>query len=208
MKFKFDWHWSKLSTLWLIMILSVPFAQQLHIPPDFVSKVEEGQTLFLLFCFLFTFFSTICSGLSGKKKAFWLWASLWWLLLLGRDQNWGRQTFPGYEHAVYHTIAAILILGLVLMLVWPRLREGIVYYYQQPFPVWNFLLAAAGFLLADAIERGRWVSQFILFNSAYDDLLEELYECPFMLALFTVSAVMQWRTILQMKKSLKQVEAH
>lgn len=202
----FDWRWSKSSTVWLLMILAVPFVQQLHINPDWVSYVENTQTIFLLFCFLFTLLSTLCSGLKGKEKAFWLWASLWWLVLLGRDQNWGRQTFSGYSHAMYHGIAAVLILGLILMLLWPRLRAGIQYYYHQPFPVWNFLLAAAGFLLADAIERGRWIAQFILLNPVYDDMLEELYECPFMLALFTVSAVLQWRTIMQMKKSLKQVK--
>jgi hypothetical protein len=206
MRIKLDWHWSKFSTVWLIMLLCVPFVQKLQINLAWVSFVEQGQTVFLLFCFLFTLLSTLCSGLSGKERAFWLWASLWWLVLLGRDQNWGRQTFSGYPHAVYHGIAAVLILGLILMLLWSRLRAGIEYYYHQPFPAWNFLLATAGFLLADAIERGRWISHFILYNPAYDDMLEELYECPFMLALFTVSVVLQWRTIVQMKRSLKQTE--
>jgi hypothetical protein len=196
MKINLDWHWSKFSTVWLLMILFVPLVQRLHINPDWVLFIEQGQTFFLLFCFVFTLISTLYSRLTGEERAFWLWASLWWLVLLGRDQNWGRQTFSGYSHAFYHGIAAVLILGLILMLLWPRLRAGIKYYYHKPFPAWNFLLAATGFLLADAVERGRWIAQFILYNPIYDDMLEELYECPFILALFTISAALQWRTII------------
>lgn len=202
MKMNLDWHWSKSSTVWLLMILFVPLVQRLHINPDWMIFIERGQTFFLLFCFVFTLLSTLYSRLTGEERAFWLWASLWWLVLLGRDQNWGRQTYSGYSYVFYHGIAAVLILGLVLMLLWPRLRAGIKYYYHQPFPVWDFLLAATGFLLADAVERGRWIAQFILYNPIYDDILEELYECPFILALFTISAALQWRTIIGSDKKI------
>lgn len=67
MNMNFDWHWSKSSTVLLLMILAVPFAQQLHINPDWVTYVENTQTLFLLFCFGFTLFSTFCGGLDRKS---------------------------------------------------------------------------------------------------------------------------------------------
>lgn len=200
MKLNLNWRWSVRSTVFLFMILAVPLAQLLHIDPKWESVVERIQTWFLLFCFLFTLVMTLCSGLKGKQRAFWLWASLWWLVLLGRDQNWGRQTWPGFPLSMYHTIAAMLILSLVLMLMWPRLRQGIYYYYSHSFPAWDFILATAAFLLADAVERGRWIAQFVLYNPIYDDLLEELYECPFMLALFSISLCLQWRAIKELRQ--------
>jgi hypothetical protein len=200
MKLNLDWRWSIRCTLFLLMIVIVPFSQMLHVDPKWETVLEKGQTFFLFGCFLFTLILTFVYKLIGKLRAFWLWAVLWWLVLLGRDQNWGRQMWPGYPVAIYHSIAAVLIMGLVLMLLWPQLREGIHYYYRRPFPIWDFTLASVAFLLADAVERGRWIAQFILFNPIYDDLLEELYECPFMLALFSVSFCLQWRTIKELKQ--------
>lgn len=199
MKLNFDWRWSVRCTVFLLMILIIPCAQFLNPDPNIEKLVEQGQTIFLFFCFLLTLILTYTYQLKGEVRAFWLWAALWWLVLLGRDQNWGRQMWPGFSIAVYHSIAAVLILGLVLMLLWPKLRQGIHYYRLRSFPIWDFILATVAFLLADAVERGRWIAQFILYNPIYDDLLEELYECPFMLALFSVSLYMQWRTIRELK---------
>ncbi|MCX8745018.1 hypothetical protein J3U68_06275 [Snodgrassella sp. B3882] len=200
MKLNLEWRWSVRSSLFLLIIIVVPFVQALHIDTKWEKIVEQAQTIFLFGSFVFTLVLTLKYPFNAKQRAFWLWAALWWLVLLGRDQNWGRQMWPGYSIAVYHSIAAVLILGLVLMLSWPQLRQGIGYYSRRPFPVWDFILATVAFLLADAVERGRWIAQFILYYPQYDDLLEELYECPFMLALFSVSCYMQWQTIKELKQ--------
>lgn len=199
MNMQLDWQLRKHSVIWIVLILAIPLVQPLKISPDLVEWIEYGQTLFLLCCFMVTLSLTLMTDLKGKYLAFWLWASLWWLVLLGRDQNWGRQLVGGYSPVVYHVIAAILILGLIGMLFWPCLRAGIRYYVSQPFPVWDFLLAGVAFLLADAVERERWIARFVLLNPLYDDLLEELYEVPFMLALFSVSLYLQLYTVIKVR---------
>ncbi|MDF7676499.1 hypothetical protein PT286_07090 [Neisseriaceae bacterium ESL0693] len=196
-----DWHWYKHSFVWLAMILAIPLTQPLHIDPGMVEWVEYGQTVFLLCCFIFTLVCALATDLKGSKRAFWLWAALWWLVLLGRDQNWGRQLIPDYPRVLYHIIGGVLIGGLIVMLFWPQVRQGIKSCFKQPFPVWDFVLAAAGFLLADAVERQRWFAQFVLYNPLYDDLLEELYEVPFMLALFSVSLCLQLRDVAQARET-------
>lgn len=203
MKLNLNWQWDKYSLLLLIMILVVPLIQSLQINPAWINYVEDSQTLFLLFCFLFTLICTLTSKMQGSKYVFWLWASLWWLVLLGRDQNWGRQTIPGFPLVIYHTIGWVLISSLIVMLFCSRLRTGIKECFQQPFPVWNFILATISFLLADAVERGRWIAHFVLYQANYDELVEELYEVPFMLALFSVSVILQLRDIKQARNKNK-----
>ena len=107
MKFNFDWRWSLRCTVFLLMILIIPCAQFLNPDPNIEKIIEQGQTIFLFFCFLLTLILTFTFRLKGEIRAFWLWAALWWLVLLGRDQNWGRQMWPGFSIALYHTIAAV-----------------------------------------------------------------------------------------------------
>ncbi|VDZ79353.1 nitric oxide reductase [Salmonella bongori] len=61
-----------------------------------------------------------------------------------------------------------------------RLREA-------PLPLWLFAVTACSYLISDTVEHHRLLSPIFLHNAHYTDLIEELYEVPFMIGLFMVT---------------------
>lgn len=51
-------------------------------------------------------------------------------------------------------------------------------------PFWYLLIAILSLFLADSIEHHRFIDTLLLSNHANQDIVEELYENPFILALF------------------------
>lgn len=58
------------------------------------------------------------------EKQFWLWAAVWWLVLLGRSTSWGRDYFPEHPKLLFRVISVVLIAMIILpVLISKRLRR-------------------------------------------------------------------------------------
>lgn len=174
------------------MLLLTPAAAGLQIPllgGKLVHAIEEGQALFLFFGALFTGLWIIKHHPKNEQRQFWLWATLWWLTLLGRSTSWGRDYFRLEPHWLMRGISVILIASLLLFLFSPVLRRAIHYRWNTfSLPLWPMVIAIAGFIGSDAVEHHRLIAHFILTDPHYQDLTEELFENPLLLSLFQITA--------------------
>ena len=193
----------------LLFILSVlfPFFPEIPLPVSearLVNWIENGQALWLLFGALFTLFWIKPWTLTPGKKAFWLWSVAWWVVLLGRSTSWGRVYFPDEPRVIFRIISVVLIAALVLpVIVSATLRKEIALLFrQETFPLWTVLLVVITFLLSDAVEHHRLLGSLVLHDAHDQDLLEELYEIPFMLGLFIIAfSMMQRDKVIDMRLS-------
>ncbi len=108
---------------------------------------------------------------------------------VGRSTSWGRDYFPDEPRMLFRTISVLLIAALVLpVLFFAGLRKEIVRRLRDvPLPLWLFTVTACSYLISDTVEHHRWLSPIFLHNARYTDLIEELYEVPFMIGLFMVT---------------------
>lgn len=83
----------------------------------------------------------------------------------------------------------LLIAALVLPVLFSAgLRKEIVRRLRNvPLPLWLFAVTACSYLISDTVEHHRLLSPIFLHNARYTDLIEELYEVPFMIGLFMVT---------------------
>lgn len=160
-----------------------------------VNWIENGQALWLLFGALFTLIWIKPWALTPGQKAFWLWSVAWWVVLLGRSTSWGRVYFPDEPRVIFRAISVLLIAALVLpVLLSGVLRKEIAQRFRhETFPLWNVLLVVITFIFSDAVEHHRFIASLVLFDADDQDLLEELYEIPFMLGLFIIAFSMMQR---------------
>ncbi|AYA68183.1 hypothetical protein CDG62_07460 [Acinetobacter sp. WCHA55] len=181
---------------WSVLILAVlclifPFLADLEFPlfgGAVVRSVENLQALLLLIFAVFSYFYMQPMRLSEAKKYFWIWAVLWWLLLLGRSTSWGRDYFPDVPKVYFRGISVVLIGSVVFMLLIKPLRYEIsVKMKSVTIPAWAMLLAVLGLIISDGIEHSRTYGEVFLHQIAYKDLMEELYEFPLILGLFMVA---------------------
>ncbi len=184
----------------LLFILSVlfPFFPEIPLPVSearLVNWIENGQALWLLFGALFTLFWIKPWTLTPGQKAFWLWSVAWWVVLLGRSTSWGRVYFPDEPRVIFRIISVVLIAALVLpVIVSATLRKEIALRFRhETFPLWTVGLVVITFLLSDAVEHHRLLGSLVLHDAHDQDLLEELYEIPFMLGLFIIAFGMMQR---------------
>ncbi|WP_278807891.1 hypothetical protein [Obesumbacterium proteus] len=153
-----------------------------------VQVIEDVQSVWLLFGAIFTWFYMKPLTLAPRQKAFWCWATVWWVVLFGRGISWGRDFFPETPKIYFRIISVILIGTLLLMLLLPALRKEIAERVKhQSIPLWTVLLMVVCFLISDTIEHHRLLAPIFIRDSHYQDLLEELYELPFMLCLFDIA---------------------
>lgn len=149
-----------------------------------VHYIETFQAVWLLFCSIFTLIYMRPTLLNRPQMLFWLWAALWWFLLFGRSISWGRDYFPYEPHWFFRTLSVVWIAPVFLMLFLQDLRAEIKNKLSSlSFPIAYFALALLCFLISDTIEHKRIMAVFFLNDPAYQDVIEELYEVPFMLAL-------------------------
>lgn len=110
-------------------------------------------------------------------------------MLLGRSTSWGRDYFPDEPRILFRGISVILIAALVLpVCLSASLRREIARRLrEEPLPVWLFALTACSFLISDTVEHHRLLAPLFLHDVNYTDLIEELYELPFMAGLFFIT---------------------
>ncbi|ROP63104.1 hypothetical protein EDF81_1626 [Enterobacter sp. BIGb0383] len=149
-----------------------------------VQYIETFQAVWLLFCSVFTLVYMRPSLLSRPQLLFWVWAALWWFLLFGRSISWGRDYFPDEPRWIFRLLSILWISPVFIMLFFRDLRDEIKSKLSGvAFPITYFSLALVCFLISDTIEHKRVMAIFFLNDPAYQDLVEELYEVPFMFAL-------------------------
>lgn len=106
----------------------IPFTADWQLPllnGVVVRWIENGQALWLLFGALFTAWYIRPLSRPEGAKQFWLWAVVWWVVLLGRSTSWGRDYFPNEPRMLFRTISVILIAALVLPVLFSAgLRKG------------------------------------------------------------------------------------
>ncbi|XTZ39934.1 hypothetical protein ACQYRI_08145 [Salmonella enterica] len=179
------------STLFLaVFSCLIPFCVNLPLyHRELVKGIEAGQALWLLFGALFTCLYVRRTLLPENAKVFWLWSVLWWLVLFGRSISWGRDYFPQGSELLFRLISVVLIGALVLSIVFSSVlrKELILRLRNETLPLWTFALVVVTFLIADGVEHHRFIAPLFLHDAMYQDLIEELYEIPFMLGLFAVS---------------------
>lgn len=184
----------------LLFILSAlfPFFPEIPLPVNearLVNWIENGQALWLLFGALFTLFWIKPWTMLSGQKAFWLWSVAWWAVLLGRSTSWGRVYFPDEPRLIFRTISVVLIAALVLPLLFSRVlrKEIALRFRHETLPLWTVLLVVISFMFSDAVEHHRLIASLVLYDAHDQDLLEELYEIPFMLGLFIIAFGMMQR---------------
>jgi len=184
----------------LLFILSILFPLFPDIPlpvseARMVNWIENGQALWLLFGALFTFFWVKPWTLTPGQKAFWLWSVAWWVVLLGRSTSWGRVYLPDEPRLIFRAISVVLIAALVLPVLFSGIlrKEIALRFRHEMFPLWTVLLVVITFMFSDAVEHHRLIASLVLYDARDQDLLEELYEIPFMLGLFIIAFGMMQR---------------
>ncbi|MFU8927715.1 hypothetical protein [Acinetobacter puyangensis] len=185
---KFDFSFNLISfKLIVLLTLIVLFAHCYDgiLTNSIVRIVEDGQAIFLFAAAIFTWCYVKQNALSASKRSFRIWAMIWWMVLFGRSISWGRDYFPLIPHPYFRMVSIVMIAPLVLMLLSRTLRQEIIHKLKYIlFPFWYLLIALLSVCFADSIEHHRFIDHFLLHNVFYQDLVEELYEIPFMLALF------------------------
>lgn len=170
----------------------IPFTTNLNLPllnGGVVRWIENGQALWLLFGAVFTFCYIRPFSRPDGEKQFWLWAALWWLVLLGRSTSWGRDYFPDQPRLLFRGISVVLIAMIILpVVISANLRREIVNRLRnESLPLWLLAITSCAFLISDTVEHHRLLAPVFLHNAQYGDLIEELYELPFMVGLFLIS---------------------
>lgn len=177
------------SLYWVLAIPVLLLAVRFIYPSLFddfpVEPVETSQALWLLFCGVFTLAAMLPLNFNKSKKTFWLWSAYWWFVLLGRSISWGRDYFPEVPHLYFRILSIFWIAPLVLLLFSGYLRSEIKNKAKNtPVPMAIFSVALCCFLISDTVEHHRMLSFIFLARPEHQDIVEELYEIPFMLALF------------------------
>ncbi|WP_213134973.1 hypothetical protein [Citrobacter sp. FP75] len=175
-----------------LVIVAIPFTANWNLPllnGTVVRWIENGQALWLLFGAVFTFCYIRPLSRPEGEKQFWLWAAMWWLVLLGRSTSWGRDYFPEQPKILFRSISVVLIAMIILpVLLSKRLRQDIARRLRnEPLPLWLLAITACAFLISDTVEHHRLLASLFLHNAHYGDLIEELYELPFMAGLFLIN---------------------
>lgn len=175
-----------------LIIVAIPFTANWNLPllnGTVVRWIENGQALWLLFGALFTLSYIRPLSRPEGEKQFWLWAVVWWLVLLGRSTSWGRDYFPEHPKLLFRVISVVLIAMIILpVLISKRLRQDIARRLRnEPLPLWLLAITTCAFLISDTVEHHRLLAPVFLHNAQYGDLIEELYELPFMVGLFLMN---------------------
>ncbi|MBG6245910.1 hypothetical protein CS369_16135 [Candidatus Symbiopectobacterium sp. 'North America'] len=157
-----------------------------------VMVIETFQSLWLLFCALFTWCYIRPLRRETAAKSFWLWSISWWILLFGRGISWGRNYFPD-EPKLYFRIISIVLIGVTACaLLLPVIRREVIRRFrQESLPMWDILLLVLYFVIVDTIEHHRLFAFLFVYDTARTDLLEELFELPFMFSLFAIAFLLQ-----------------
>lgn len=175
-----------------LVLVAIPFTANWHLPllnGAVVTWIENGQALWLLFGAVFTFCYIRPLSRPAGEKQFWLWAAVWWLVLLGRSTSWGRDYFPEHPKLLFRAISVVLIAMIILpVLLSKHLRLDIARRLRnEPLPLWLLAITVCAFLISDTVEHHRLLAPVFLHNASYGDLIEELYELPFMVGLFLMN---------------------
>ncbi|CAB5527441.1 Uncharacterised protein [Citrobacter werkmanii] len=175
-----------------LVLVAIPFTANWHLPllnGAVVTWIENGQALWLLFGAVFTVCYIRPLSRPAGEKQFWLWAAVWWLVLLGRSTSWGRDYFPEHPKLLFRAISVVLIAMIILpVLLSKHLRQDIARRLcNEPLPLWLLAITVCAFLISDTVEHHRLLAPVFLHNASYGDLIEELYELPFMVGLFLMN---------------------
>ncbi|MFW1951110.1 hypothetical protein [Acinetobacter beijerinckii] len=185
---KFNFRFNSVALVLLILLFGILLLAitQTHLLSNWnVHLIEDIQALILLLCVPFTWFYMKPKTLSEQKKWFWLWAIAWWTMFFGRSISWGRDFFPEVPHLYFRIISIFVIAPVIFMLFSAQLRTEIKYKLQfVKFPFWYLFIAILSLFFADSIEHHRFIDTWLISEGSNVDLIEELYEFPFILALF------------------------
>ena len=169
-----------------------------------VRSIENIQALMLFCIFVFTLIYMKPWTLPNGKKQFWFWAACWWLLLCGRSISWGRDYFPDVPKPYFRAISVVLIGSVVFMLFSKHLRQEIVHKFKTfSLPLWPSILVIVTLAIVDWVEHLRGLYSLVLFDTRYQDFVEELYEFPFILGLFLVAWAVMYKDYVVVKKEQK-----
>ena len=132
-------------------------------------------------------YATTLAMTRPKERFFWIWATLWWILLIGRSINWGRIYFPGYPREYYRMIGiSIGLLILVPLLIRQKRDKLLVMIKTHGFPYKILLMLILIYLGIDQVEQDRYLfRQFNQIATITDtNLFEEVIELFFIAGLF------------------------
>ena len=169
-----------------------------------VKAIEAMQAVMLLSFALYCYFYMNPLSLPQGQKLFWLWAIIWWIMLFGRSISWGRDYFPDLPKPYFRALSVCYIAPVFFMLLSKALRQEIMHKLKTMcIPAWAFVFTLGGLMMSEAIENERSISNLILFDVSYKNLIEELYEFPLILGLmFMCFSIMK-----QQKQGNESVES-
>ena len=191
---KLDTKVTKTTLFLLLLVVTPPFFSALHLPvlgKTLLDSVEFLQVLGLIFGGVLTLCWIKKNPLQQSTKIFWYWSVIWWLTLAGRSASWGRDYFPEEPHWLFRGISVVLIAALLVPLFFPMMRKVIAQQWKKStLPIIPFVIAAVSFLCSDIVEHHRILSNVLLYDAAYQDITEELFENALILGLLYISVQM------------------
>lgn len=177
--------WGKLSLYPVSMLVLSPLLYVLFVTFNHGLLIVEAFQVLLLLA------GAVVSGFLAhqqkEKRAFWLWAMMWWIILFGRSINWGRLIWPDYSRDMFHVIAGILVAMLLIPLIVPKARRAIMKVVcARALPFKIVIILAGIFFAVDQIDHMRFPFSYLAtyLNVQDIDLLEEIVETFFIVGLF------------------------
>lgn len=168
----------------LMIILSLPI-YYLTLPyADSLIIIENAQ-LFILA--MGAVLSLVLAIKQPEKRLFWLWAMVWWILLIGRSINWGRLYYPDFPREYFRMIGVSIGLVIIIPLFFTKVRSQFLTILKAyHFPIIILITLIILFLAIDQIEQERilytLLTRYISINDS--ELFEEIVETFFILCLF------------------------
>lgn len=177
--------WGRLSLYPVSMLILSPLLYVLFVTFNHgLLIVEAFQVLLLL---TGAAVSGFLAYQQKDKRAFWLWAMMWWIVLFGRSINWGRLIWSDYSRTMFHMIAVALVATLLIPLIINQSRRKIISVIRHyGVPINLLIVLTALFAVVDQVEHLRFpFSYFQTYLNVQDiDLLEEIVETFFIVGLF------------------------
>ena len=170
--------------LFLTITLTYPLYLLLQAENIDIIHIENLQLLILIIGAIYTASLAIRRP---KERLFWTWATLWWILLIGRSINWGRIYFPGYPREYYRMIGiSIGLLILIPLFIQKNRQKLFLMIKAHGFPYKVLLMLTLIYLSIDQVEQNRYFFRLLdqKLNITDTNLFEEVIEIFFVAGLF------------------------
>ncbi len=207
--------WHIFPTTWLSLLLVVLlFPMGLTLPPWWGwenGPLENTQVLILAIGLLVSWFAARHNRDNRKARNLWLWLTLFWLLVIGRELSWGRVFYPvasganGPELISLHQlwygplVRPVVAAAMTAMVTGIYLNSPLKYIRQTTLPLLDLVILFITVILTSVCDK----SMLPLFHSQ-EEVLEEWAELTAYWSMVSIATIAGFTK--PAKITLKQVK--